>query len=87
MVPPFRRFRVRAEFDPAGLDMALTVQDEAGLVAAFADDAAGFEELEITAADAPRVVFVRCHHADPGAARIRGRHAGPHDGGRAPGER
>ena len=34
---------------------------------AAADGAAGVEELEVMAADTPRTLFLRCHHADPNA--------------------
>ncbi len=67
VVPPFRRYVIRMDFDPAGMDAALTVEDQAGQVAAVADGVEGVEELEITAATAPRTVYLRIHHADPDA--------------------
>ena len=64
-IPAFRRVLVRAEHDPAGIDMDLEAYTADGVRSAVSAGPGGFEELELTAGPEGATAFVRGFNADP----------------------
>jgi hypothetical protein len=63
-VPAFRRVIVRADLDPAAMDLDLAATSADGLTAALSQEPGAVEELELVAGPEATTYTVRIHHAE-----------------------